>query len=436
MKSWKVPATATAGAVMLMALSACAPGGASSAATSETPSKDLGSEKVTLTVVTTPESGAPLDKIIAAFEKQHPNITVENKKTTFDDYNKQLPLQLASNSSPDLALINFVGNMAKDKLLLPLNPYKKLYGWDKIFSPGELGDYSMQDNLVGSGGSDLVALPTSFYLVGVYYNKDLAKQAGITVPPTSYDELVSDFAKAKSAGLLPLQLGNAQGHAFFTIQEVGQSIDGADQARDWVWGKPGNTFDTTGNRKGVQSLVEWNRAGYIPSPTEVNGTDLSDAVGKFTSGKGTFFIDGNWDGATIGKAMGDNVGFFTFPGKKATAAGGSAAYAISAKSKHPNEAAAFLDFFQSSEAAQAEFDAGFLPKNVSALKASDGSVMSDILTNFAKVSADNGGVDAYANATASMNDTFIKTTQDLLSGATDPDTLFATVQADWAKSHG
>jgi ABC-type glycerol-3-phosphate transport system substrate-binding protein len=427
---------ATVGAALLITLSACAPGGTSSAATSETPSKDLSSDKVTLTVVTTPESGAPLDKIIAAFEKKHPNIMVVNKKTTFDDYNKQLPLQLASNSSPDLALINFVGNMAKDKLLLPLNPYKKLYGWDKVYSPGELGDYSMQDNLVGAGGSDLVALPTSFYLVGVYYNKALAKQAGISIPPTSYEDFVSDLAKAKSAGLLPLQLGNAQGHAFFTIQEIGQSIDGADKARDWVWGKSGNTFDTAGNRKGVQSLVEWNKVGYIPSSTEVNGTDLADAVGKFTSGKGTFFVDGNWDGATIAKAMGDNVGFFTFPGQKATGAGGSAAYAISARSKHPNAAAAFLDFFQSAEASQAEFDSGFLPKNVSALTPPSSPVMSDILTNFAKVSSDNGGVDAYANATASMNDTLIKTTQDLLSGATDPNTLITTVQADWAKSHG
>src|SRR5436190_1839149 len=147
MKFWKVPPTAIVGATLLVALSACAPGGGPAAATSEAPSKDLGTEKVSLTVVTTPESGAPLDKIIAAFEQKYPNVTVENKKTTFDDYNKQLPLQLASDSSPDLALINFVGNTAKDKLLLPLNPYKDLYGWDKAFSPGELGDYSMQDNL-------------------------------------------------------------------------------------------------------------------------------------------------------------------------------------------------------------------------------------------------------------------------------------------------
>ena len=437
MKSWKVPVTALVGAALLMTLGACAPGGTSSAAvTTETPSKDLGSEEVTLTVVTTPESGAPLDKIIAAFEEKHPNITVVNKKTTFDDYNKQLPLQLASDSSPDLALINFVGNMAKDNLLLPLNPYTQLYGWDEVFSPGELGDYSMQDNMVGSGGSNLVALPTSFYLVGVYYNKDLAEQAGITIPPTSYDDFVSDLAKAKSAGLLPLQFGNAQGHAGFTIQEVGQSIDGADSARDWVWGKPGNTFDTEGNRKGVQSLVDWNEAGYFPSATEVNGTDLADAVGKFTAGQGTFFIDGNWDSATIDKAMGDNVGFFTFPGEKATAAGGSAAYAISAKSKHPNAAAAFLDFFHSPEASEAVFEYGFLPKNVSALTAPEGSVQNDILTSFGEVSADNGGVGAYANATASMNDTLTKTTQDLLSGSTDPDSLIEAVQADWTKSHG
>ena len=124
MQSWTVPAAAIVG-WLLMPLSPCAPGGAASATTGETPSKDLGSEKVALTVATIRGSGAPLDKIIAAFEKTHPNITVTNKKTRFDNYNKQL---LAPNSSPGEALIDSVGNMAKDKLLPPLNPYKALYG--------------------------------------------------------------------------------------------------------------------------------------------------------------------------------------------------------------------------------------------------------------------------------------------------------------------
>lgn len=60
--------------VMAVALSGCAPGaspgGTSSVA--EEPSKDLGNEDITLSIVTTPESGAPLKTIVAAFEEEHP----------------------------------------------------------------------------------------------------------------------------------------------------------------------------------------------------------------------------------------------------------------------------------------------------------------------------------------------------------------------------
>lgn len=119
MQSWKVPAAAIVGR-LLMPLSACAPGGGSSAATGETPSKDLGSEKVNLRVVTIRGSGAPRDKIITAFEKTHPSIAVTN-----------------------------------EKLLLRLHPHKVFYEWDTVSSPGALGDCSIQENLTGSGRSEL-----------------------------------------------------------------------------------------------------------------------------------------------------------------------------------------------------------------------------------------------------------------------------------------
>ncbi|WP_157373025.1 hypothetical protein [Agromyces sp. Root81] len=56
-------------------------------------------------LVTTPESGAPLDKIIAAFEKKQPSVTVKNMKTTFDDSNTQLPLQLVPSSTGGRGLL-------------------------------------------------------------------------------------------------------------------------------------------------------------------------------------------------------------------------------------------------------------------------------------------------------------------------------------------
>ncbi|KRC59092.1 hypothetical protein ASE14_15000 [Agromyces sp. Root81] len=430
---------AIAGALALaigLALGGCAPGsGGQSAGAAQPVSTDVGSEKVTIKIVSTPESGAPLPEIIEAFNEKYPNITVEHQETTFDEYNKQLPLQLASNSSPDIALVNITGNLAKDGLILNLNEYVDAYGWDDVYSAGQLGDYAVGDDLVSAGGTNQIALPTGFFHVGVYYNKELLEKAGVTELPQSLDEFEAALAKAKAAGILPVQFGNAQGHAGFTIQEIGQSVGGAAEWRDWVWGKSGNTFDTSANRTAVDKLVEWNESGYFPPATEVNGTDLGEAVGKFTAGDGMFFIDGNWDSAAIEEAMGENAGFFGFPGAKPTGAGGSIAYAISEKSQHKNAAAAFLDFFHSPEASAAIFASGFLPQDTSELTPESG-VSEDIVNGFAATSAADGSVTAFAGATVSMNDTFIRETQDLIAGRSTAGELIEAVQEDWDSVHG
>ncbi|MDR3360885.1 MAG: extracellular solute-binding protein [Bifidobacteriaceae bacterium] len=420
------------GALLAGGLAGCAPGAKEPAAgqsAKQAVSKDLGSEEITLSLVTTPESGAPLEKIVAAFNKLHPNVTIEVQKTTFDDYNKGLGLQLASDSSPDIALLNMMGNYAKNGQVINLNDYAELYGWNDVFASNLLAQWRTDKDFKRLGGDTLYAVPTSLTLVGLYYNKELAKKAGVTEPPKTIEEFQAAMDKAKAAGVLPLQMGNSQGHASFLVQGVGQSMDGADAANDWALGKAGATFATKGNTAGAQLLSDLAAKEYLPA--SANGSDLQTGVGAFASGEGLFFNDGNWDAATIGEAMGDNVGFFAFPGDKATAIGGAIAYAISSKSKHPDAAAAFLDFMHTDEAAEAQFEAGFLPVNVEAIKPAPG-LQSDIVEAYAQVNRDNGLVAYNNNVTPSMNDTLIAQTQELIAGRIDVPKFMAAIQADWA----
>ena len=50
-------------------------------------------------------------------------------------------------------------------------------------------------------------VPFDFGIVGFWYNKDLFSQAGITAPPTTWDELLADVGKLKAAGIAPIALG-------------------------------------------------------------------------------------------------------------------------------------------------------------------------------------------------------------------------------------
>lgn len=420
---------------VVLSATSCAPGAGSEApAESAGPVKTGVPEgKATLSLVSTPESGAAVKAIIKAFESKHPNVRIDYQDTNYDDYNKSLNLSLASDQAPDIALLNSVGTTVKDNLVRDLSPYAKAYGWDKTYASTQLNQWRVGTDGSTLGEGKLYAAPAGFSLVGVYYNKAKAAKLGIDAPAT-LAEFDAALAKAKKAGETPLQLGNAQGHASFPIQLVGQSADGAESAAKWTFGQKGATFDTAGNRAAVTKVAQWAKKGYLPR--SANGTDLQSATDKFSKGEGVFFVDGNWDAAKIGEKLGKDAGFIAFPGPKATAIGTSVAYAVSTKSEHPDAAAAFLDFLHSPEASAEQFKAGFMPADISAAKPQDGTVMSDIVAAWSKVNADNGLVGFNNNATATMNDKLTATTQELLAGKTDTSGFVKAIQDEWAGTHG
>jgi ABC-type glycerol-3-phosphate transport system substrate-binding protein len=417
----------------------CAPGGGGASTQSggtADVSTELTSEDVTLTLMSTPESGAATEATIAAFEEQHPNIKVEYSQTNYDDYNQSVNLNLAGDQSPDIVLLNTVANTVKNELVIPLDEYAEMYGWNDFFPSNQLNQWRVADDgsTLGEGGK-LYAAPAGFSLVGVYYNNEKASSLGIEVP-TNLDELEAAMQTAQDAGELPVQLGNAEGHAAFIVQLLGQSAAGADAANAWAFGHEGQTFATDANAVAAATLVEWQEAGYLGDATTANGTDLQGAVDNFLAGDGVFLVDGIWDAGKIEGGLGDAAGFFAFPGENLTGIGTSVAYAISARSEHPNEAAAFLDFLRSSEASEQQFEQGFMPNDPSVAVADEGTLAADIVDAWGKVSEANGLVAFNNNATATMNDTLKAGTQQLLAGQTTADAFIESVQADWDKTHG
>ncbi|MFG1940865.1 ABC transporter substrate-binding protein [Micromonospora tulbaghiae] len=423
---------------LVVALGACAPGSSSggepAADANATVQTGVPTGKVELKLVATPESGAAMKEIIPAFQAKHPNVTINYVDTTYDDYNKSLNLALTSDTSPDIVLLNAVGTTVKDKLVRNLQPYAKAYGWESAYPAGQLNQWRVAEDGTTLGSGDLYAAPASFSQVGLYYNKAKLKKLGIAAAPTTLEELEAALAKAKAGGETPLQLGNKEGHAAFPIQLIGQSTDGPARYAKWVFGEGGATFDTPGNAKGAQSLVEWGAKGYYSK--DANGVDLQGAVDKFTKGEGVFFVDGSWDSKKIGDALKADVGFVPFPGPKATAIGTSVAYAISQKSKNARTAAAFLDFLRGPEAAKASFAQGFLPSDTSTVTAQPGTISADLIAAWNKVNADDGLIGFNNNATATMNDTLVAESQKLIAGRVDAAAFIRAVQADWAKTHG
>jgi len=430
------PSLAIGAVGMVLAVAACAGGNTQPAAPSSV-SKDLATDQVTLTLAYTDDP--PTKALIDAFHALHPTITITGQQTPFSDYIKSIKLSMASPTPPDIAEYNpgAMRSLVPAGLIYDLSSYERLYGWGTGFPASSLEVLKSNSTAKVYGTGGLYAVPGALSVLGVYYNKSLVRAAGITRPPVALDEFGQDLAAVKRTGKTPLSVGGLQVGGFQVWNALGNVLGDEKQYRDWVYGKPGATIQTDGAKQAAQRIVDWANAGYLPR--SANATADSDAQANFVNGKSAYLITGNWAAATIAKSMGDNVGFFLLPaattGDAPVASGASVAYSISARTKHPNEAAAFLDFMRSAQAATIQFDTGFMPVNNQTTVNATG-VLADIATAFKTVVDANGIVPFPDFASPNMIDRLTAGVQGLLSKQTTPDQFLVSLQESWTQYHG
>ncbi|RPE36175.1 ABC transporter substrate-binding protein [Kitasatospora cineracea] len=390
------------------------------------------SDYTTLTIATSEDSG--MTKLLAAaFHTHHLGIVVEVRTDPRETHDHDLPGLLVSDAAPDLVLLNSLG-IAPPGSIRSLDDYARQHGWEHTYPSGLLDQWRTSGDGRQLGGGHLWAAPAGFSLVGAYYNKDLANRLNIT-PAAGRKEFDTACTKAKAAGVLPIQLGNQQGHASLLFQSLTDTVEGAAKATDWVNGRTGTTLQQ-GGPEAATALSEWAARGCFPA--DPNNRTLSSAVTAFGAGAGLYFVDGSWDAQPIDQALHGRVGFVPFVGEngRATGIGTSVAYAIPTRARHPDAAAAFLDYLNSPEAAQIEFNAGFLPvAHADQVTTDPGGVMNDIADAWIRVNDDNGLVNFFNNSTGTMNDTLTAQSQRLLARQTTPAAFLAAVQEDWQHAH-
>ncbi|WP_326691515.1 extracellular solute-binding protein [Streptomyces sp. NBC_01795] len=392
-------------------------------------------EDVTLKL-TFADAPVMVDALIVAFHKKHPNITVEPSYTQFADYVKSIKLTMASDSAPDLAQFAVgMDDIAARGDILDLAPYRDAYGWRAKFPAANL------DQLTGSGkraasGKHLYGVPAGLSMTGIYYNKELAKKAGITHPPRTLAEFEGQLAAAKKAGTTPLGVGALDSGGLHLWAALVNSMMPPKDYRDWVKGTPGATIKTKGTLAATKKLAEWSRKGYFDD--SANGTAQVDSTGQFTRGESVFLINGNWAAGTLAEAMGKKAGFFLMPGTRpharAVASGFSVSYAISSRTRHPRAAGAFLDFLGSREAAKIVSANGFLPPDEKAVPIPKG-VLGEVARAHRRVTADNG-INHFPDFTApNMLDPLRSGVQKLIAGRVTPSAYLDSLQEVWAGRH-
>ncbi|HEX5201471.1 MAG TPA: ABC transporter substrate-binding protein [Actinoplanes sp.] len=429
------------GCAGLMVAAACsAPGDSGedgAAASTAAVATSCGSDPVTLKGYF--ETGFPVPKELAnEFTKQFPNVKWDIREDQFAVITQNAPRVLADDP-PDLMRLPQVSELVKDGLLKNLDGYAQAYGWDKW--PAS----QLEQMRVGSNGQrgdgPLFAQGLNFSMTGVFYNKKLAAQIGMTEPPATLADLDALLQKAKDAGITPINQfnGGATGGLAFPLQNLMAAYGEPGPINDWIFQKPGATIDTPTNLQATKHLEKWIKAGYFAS--DINSQDYATMMSRFIGGKALFIFDGDWESGNLDKQMAGNAGFFLMPsaqpGGKRAAMSAPLTYGISAKAAHADCAAFFLNWVATNQKAR-DIDVSvggshpMGPSDAYMPPVKEGTVTAATLEAGATIGQDNGSMDFIANATGAIYaKSWTPQLQKLVAGQQTPEALLKSVQKDY-----
>jgi raffinose/stachyose/melibiose transport system substrate-binding protein len=440
-----IRATVAASALAALALAACAPGadndGGEEAAPSdiETNVADMGD--ITLTVWDQQVRGGQADSIEAlnaAFEEAYPNVTIDRVSRSFEDLRRVLRLAITDDEAPDVVQANNarsdMGAFVSAGLLRSLDGYAEVYGWDDRFPESIRATASYSDDGTVFGDGNLYGLPQVGELIGIWYNKAKLDQLGIE-PPQTLADFEAALQKAKDAGEIPIQFGDAdQWPGIHTFGFAQNMFETRDDIRALGFGNAGPSWTDDPNIQAADKLQEWVDAGYFTDG--FNGLKYDPSWQDFAKGEGVFMITGSWLLADLTDAMGDNVGFMAPPtgstGELTVTGATGLPFAVTSASDQPDAAAAYIDFITNADAMQTLAEAGELP----VVDASDQQVsgtQAQVFDAWSTATGEDALVPYLDWGTPNAYDLITVNVQSYMGGDQSADDLLSTLEDDRAE---
>ena len=164
--------------------------------------------------------------------------------------------------------------------------------------------------------------------------------------PKTITEFQAMLPTIKASGMLPIAYGDVEKSPGIHIYGITQAAIAGEQAvTDLVTGRSGAWTDEP-SVKAAQTIQDWATKGYITEGA--NGISRDDALADFANGKSAFVITGTWEQPKVIKGLGADGGFVALgpdgSDTPVTTGGVGLAWAITTGSKHPDVAAAYIDF--------------------------------------------------------------------------------------------
>ena len=284
---------------------------------------------------------------VALFMEANPYVEIEefilggNAK----DYRAKLLTEAAAGFVPDVFMTWHGGNtqpMVDAGLLMPLD--------DIVAADPELKDTLKQSNLtLATYDGTLYGLVDTVDAIGYFYNKSIFESLGLTLPGT-YEELLSVSETMMENDIVPMALGLSPSNWMGSLawQMVFMQQNSLDKYQSDI--VEGNIdYSEQAYIDAMKITQELALKGYYGD--SINSIDGNETRAMFVDGKTAFWLSGTWALSGLYEAMGDDVGFMTFP----SVDGNDPSYMIAASkgfalSKDaPQEAVDFLKFIYSKD---------------------------------------------------------------------------------------
>ncbi|MET9182164.1 extracellular solute-binding protein [Kitasatospora aureofaciens] len=329
----RVLALVSACALGALALTSCGSGGSGGGGTDP-------DGKVTLKLVAadygdkeTNSSKAYWNKVATAFTAANPDIRVDVQVVNWNDIDKQVKTMIQSGNVPDVLQTGGYADKVADDLLYPA---------EDVLSPGTRSDLIDSFARAGQVKGVQYGIPFVSSARALFYNKALFQQAGITQPPTSWEELRKDAEQLKTRvpGVTPyaLPLGPEEAQGESMIWELGN--DGGPTGKDGAY---------TLNSQANIDTFRWLKADLVdPGLTYANPatTDRKTAFADFAAGKAAM-LDGHPSLIRMAQDGKVDYGVAPIPGKSGplTSTLGVADWMMAFKKNgHRDQIRKFLDF--------------------------------------------------------------------------------------------
>lgn len=325
--------TMTAGLV----LAGCSGGGSGSP--SSAPTTEGGSVKISFT------SWDPnMDKIVDVWNKANPDIQVElvSPSESGDELVTKWIAQNKAGTNPDVVKVEYqnLPNLIANGVVVPLDTYAPDLA--SKYDAASIAQVKFQDKIYGA--------PQDFAPMMFFYRQDVFDQLGLKAPRT-WDEYAADAKKIHDAN--PKQyLGT------ISSADPGWFAGLAQQAGGNWWSTSGDAWKVSINDAASKKVADYWTNLYQQGVVEGTPFWSTDWNAQMDNGTLVGWISAAWAPAQLPNIAADTAGKWTAAALPAWTAGdtttgvwGGSAVAVTSDSKHPAQAAKFVEWLNTSEEA-------------------------------------------------------------------------------------